>query len=73
MEKQDLLVSLTIDHDYPGKHRIATRFYCARSSLGQFFSFSLSKDFFLHRCNRTELPRGNFCQVRDVNKNMQMI
>ena len=70
MEKQDLLVSLTIDHYFPGKHRVATRFFfLARPSLGRFFSFPLPKDFYLHRSNRKELPRGNFCQVRDVNKN----
>ena len=27
---------------------------------------------FFHRNNRKELPCGNFCQVRHVNKNMQM-
>ena len=41
MKKQDLLVSLTIDHDFPGKHRIATRFffYLARSSWAGFIVF----------------------------------
>ena len=45
------------------------------SSLGRFFSFCLPTDFFLHlmfRSNRKEIPRGNFCQVHDVNQNMQV-
>ena len=33
MEQQDLLASATIDQDFPGNHRIATRFfYIAQSS-----------------------------------------
>ena len=50
MEKQDLLVSLTIDHDYPGKHRVATRF------------FSLSRSFFFGPFFfRFLYPRTFFC------------
>ena len=78
MEKQDLLVSLTTDHNFPGKASHCNVFcYLARSSLGRFFFvFSTQGLFsafdFLHRSNRKELPHGNFCQVRDVNINMQM-
>ena len=44
--------------------------------FGPFFRFLYPRTFFcfrfFHRSNRKELPRGNFCQVREVNKNMQM-
>lgn len=41
MDKQDLLVSLTIDYDFPGKHRIATRVLSRSFFFGPvFFVFS---------------------------------